>query len=182
MRPHTRTPILFTANKRHILGVDKSLLPERGLLFHSRRVEGLTFIELLIVIIIIGSLVGLSLPNLRKSFNSIQAENFSRQLQSNMNYFRDKSVIEGKVFCFKFNNNNQQYSVGLINSTKAIKVFAIPKEITVTLTKKTNTDNPAIFFYPDGRIDVVTLVVNSGGQDITLTTEGSFGKVKLRKD
>ena len=145
------------------------------------RHKALTFIELLVVVIIIGILAGLAVPNLRKSFNSAQREGFSRQLQFTMNYLRDKSVVEQKAIFLDFDRRSKSYSAGFQEENAAFRVYSLPAGISIEVAKKSNPDNPAVYFYPDGRIDAVDIGVNSGGKKIILTTEGVFGKVKIKK-
>jgi len=45
------------------------------------------------------------------------------------------------------------------------------------------TDKTAIFFYPDGEIDKVSVeIINFEKQHITLTTKGIFGGAKILKE
>ncbi|MFA6349345.1 MAG: hypothetical protein WCY12_00255 [Candidatus Omnitrophota bacterium] len=146
-----------------------------------RKLRALTFVELFIVIIIIGILAGLSMPNLRRSFDSAQAEGFSRQLQSYMNYLRDKSVVDQKVIYLSVDTDKHQYSAWVEGATASYKTFSTPKDINIEILKKSNIDNPEIYFYPDGRIDKMDLTLSSASGDIVLTTEGVFGKVKINQ-
>lgn len=143
--------------------------------------KALTFIELFIVIIIIGILAGLSAPNFRRSFNSAQIDSFSRQLQSYMNYLRDKSVVDQRVIYLSIDTDKQQYSSWAQGAVVSFKTYPIPKDINIEILKKLNTNNPEVYFYPDGRIDAVNIKISYAGRNIILTTEGIFGKVKIRK-
>ncbi|MCX5712169.1 MAG: prepilin-type N-terminal cleavage/methylation domain-containing protein [Candidatus Omnitrophica bacterium] len=145
------------------------------------RHKALTFIELLVVIIIIGMLAGLAFPNLRRSFNSAQTEEFSRQLQFTMNYLRDKSVVEQKVIFLSFDPQGKSYSAWFQAQNLMFKTYSLPAGIDIRISKKSNPDDPAVYFYPDGRIDAVDIGIACAGKSIILTTEGVFGKVKIKQ-
>ncbi len=143
--------------------------------------KAFTFIELLIVVIIIGVLVGLAVPNFRSTFSSAQADSFSRQLQSYMNYLRDKSVVEQKVIYLDINTEKKEYSAWMQGAAEPFKTYTFSQDISVEISKKSNAESPEIYFYPDGRIDKMDLTVTAGNNNIVLTTEGVFGKVKINK-
>lgn len=133
-----------------------------------------TFIELLFVILIIGILVAVSIPNFRKTFNNLELNNFSRELQAVMNYLHQSAIVEGKAIYLNIDNEERQCLAQDKENAKKFKAFRIPDGINV-VTEKTE-----IFFYPDGAIDAATIKIsNANGQEIDLTTKGIFGGVKI---
>jgi prepilin-type N-terminal cleavage/methylation domain-containing protein len=140
------------------------------------KTKGLTFIEILFVIIIIGILMGISLPRFRNTFNSLQLVSFSGELQTFMNYLQQRAVIESRVIYLDIDNGNRQYRACSGEKEKNIlKAYQLPDEI------KIETDKEKINFYPDGSIDKVTLkIINRDSQYVELTTRGVFGGVKVQ--
>lgn len=140
--------------------------------------NALTFIEILLVIIIIGILIGIALPSFRKTFNNLQLNNFSRELQSFMNYLHERSIVEGKIIYLNIDNELREAWAQMKDKDTdkdiRLKTLRLPDKI------KIETQNYQILFYPDGSIDKLTLdVVNQDSQKITLTTQGVYGGVKI---
>lgn len=138
------------------------------------RIKGFTFVELLLVIIIIGILIAISLPNLKKTFNNLRLDNFSRELQAFMNYLHERSVVEGKIIYLNLDNDEKEIWARIQDAQSRLKTLPLPDDIRI------ESENKEILFYPDGSIDNITIgVVNLDNQKITLTTKGVFGGVKL---
>lgn len=138
------------------------------------KIRSFTFVELFLVIIIIGVLIGISLPGFRKTFNYLQLNSFCSELQSAINYFSQRAVVEGQIIQFNIDTNNHQYYAKIKGDSKNIKTCHIPEEL------KIESGQREINLYPDGYIDKVTIkVVNPDNQTISLTTEGVFTGVKL---
>jgi len=137
------------------------------------RVKGFTFIELLIIIIIIGILVGISLPQFRNNVNRLQLNSFSRELQSFMNYLHERAVVEGEVIYLAFDMDNNEYWAQVKGKSQRLKTYHFPEGI------KIETEENQINFYPDGSIDKTTIMLkDSAEQSVNLTTKGVFGRVK----
>ncbi len=143
-------------------------------------VTGLTFIEIFLVILIIGALVAISFPNLKSSFNNIQLNSFSQELLGYMNYLRERSIVEQKIIFLTVDIDNREYWAKIKDGQERLKTHAIPPDMQIEFVKLNNPQDSQIIFYPDGSIDNVTIAVaNLDNQKITLTTKGVFGGVKL---
>jgi Tfp pilus assembly protein FimT len=142
-------------------------------------IRGLTFIELFIVIIIVGILISLAIPRFRNTFNAAQLNSFSRAFQGFMNYLRERAVIEEKVIHLSIDSMNRAYWARFEGQESRLKTYPIPAGLQVEIL--TSPENNEVLFYPDGSIDEATIKIsNPAGENITLTTEGVFGKVKIK--
>jgi len=140
-----------------------------------RQLRAITFIELILVIVIIGILIGVSLPRFRNTFNDLQLNGFSRELQASMNYLRQRSIVEGKIIYLNIDNDNREYWAKIKGEENRLKTYKIPAQIRI------ETEQEQIIFYPDGNIDKVTInLCGFDNQSIALTTRGVFGGVKIQ--
>lgn len=136
-----------------------------------------TFIELILVIALIGILSVVAIPQFRKTFNDLQLNNFARDLQSFMNYLEQRSIVERKIITLNVDDVNKEYWAQIKDEPNRLKTYSIPKEI------NTETNQSQIRFYPDGQIDAVTIsLINPSNQRLRLTTEGVFGGVKILQE
>jgi len=138
---------------------------------------GFTLPELLLVIIIIGILAGVSFPGLRKTFDRLQLDDCSRELQQFMNYLQERSVIERKVIYLYIDAGSKKYWAQFQESNNRIRTYSIPAAITI------ETKQPQVKFFPDGKIEAFSArLTGPGGDAISLTSEGVFGSVKIQSE
>jgi type II secretory pathway pseudopilin PulG len=140
--------------------------------FSAKR--GLTFIEILFVIILTGILIGVSIPRFRKSFDSLELNSFSRELQSFMNYLSERAIVDGEPIYLYFEVDKKLAWAKSGQEEGKLKTIKIPEEIELGLEKG------AVAFYPDGKIDKVTITLtNRSNKEVTLTTKGIASGVKI---
>lgn len=142
--------------------------------------HGFTFIELFLVVLIIGVFIGVSLPNLKKSYDSWQLTDFSRQTQSLFGYLRQRSIVEREIISLKIDSDKKEYRAQFqpeaAEEPRPVKTLRIPDSLKVTSSAE------EILFYPNGEITTVTLTLSDiNNQQASLTTEGVFGGIKLQK-
>lgn len=137
--------------------------------------SAITFVELLLVIVIISVLAGILMPRFRNNFYSLQLSNVSVELQAFMNYLRERSIVDGKVIYFNIDNGQKEYWAYIKGEEKRLKTYRIPADIDIKVTQE------RVSFYPDGSIDKVTVdIISRNNQHVGLTTEGVYGGVKLQ--
>lgn len=145
------------------------------------RKNGFTFIELILVVLIIAALVGISLPRFRKAFNNLQLNNFASELQDQLTFWQERAIIEKKPIVLKIDSEdpkNKKYYTQFMGTETRIKSYGIPSGITVGF-------EPAeIIFYPDAGINQAgagqasIILSNSDEEKIILSTQGVFGGFK----
>jgi len=137
--------------------------------------RAITLIELALVILVIGILIGITLPSFRKTFNQLQLNSFSREFQVLMQYLRQRSIVEGKIIYLNIDSENRQYWTKIRDMENRLKTYRLPEGVTLSSEQK------QVAFYPDGNIDKTTIIISGpDNNNITLTTKGVFGGVKLQ--
>jgi len=150
---------------------------------------GFTLIELLFVIIVLGIIAGLAVPNFSRSFSSLQLTQTAEDISFLMRYAQGRAATQ-KVFC-RLNFDLKQKTYWLSQSDeeeiekesldsfqpiagKMGRVFSIPEGVTL------ETETPQINFYPDGKCDQGRLYVSdSKGRYQTIVLEGRMGRVQI---
>ncbi len=141
-----------------------------------RQKRGFTFLELLFVVIILGILLGVSLPQFKKSYQAFQFDAFTGQFAGLFNYLRQRSMVESKIIHLEFDNEKKEYWSYFDQSEARLKTYPIPDGVTL------EADKDEVLFYPDGNIDKITInIVSPDHKEVSLTTEGVWGGVKVNK-
>ena len=139
---------------------------------HTR---AMTFIELMLVILILGILTMVAVPVFRKTFSSLELNTFSRELQSTMHYYTHKALTDAKTITLTIDSEKREYAARIKEETNPFETHAIPRTLSI------ETEHKEINFYPDGTIDKVTIVIfNAQGMRIELTTKGVYSGVKIK--
>jgi len=148
--------------------------------------KGFTFIELLLVIIILGVLTLVSAPSLKNSFNDFKLNNSTKEIALLIRQLQAKAVNQSEVYRLQIDKGrgvllplekkNNQWQP-LIQGK--IKQVFLPQAMNLS-TLPENKEN--IFFYPDGSIDKVDIVLeNEAGKKTILTFEDITGNVKIKE-
>lgn len=165
--------------------------------FFGAKRAGFTLIELLVVIVIFSIILAVFLPLSIKSFRSLQLLDSTRNITSLMRYLQDKAILERKTYSLDFDIMASCYSVsaktdGHFKEFKEIKTALLSKKslgsnlkiesLVIKQEKFLDKEKSSIYFYPDGSIDEVILVLtNSLGEKITIETNLS-GKIDVIRE
>ena len=161
-------------------------------LLHNRFSNKLafTFIELILVTLIILIFAGLSSPLFRRPFTNIQLKSTSQHLVQLMRRLQAKAVAE-RQFCrlnFDFTKNIFWPSVKIDNSggvsfaeikEKWGKPFRVPQGLSISSIDK---DITFITFYPDGSTDQAEIKISDNkGRVFTVSTQKHIGYIKVEE-
>lgn len=151
----------------------------------SRR-SGFTFIELFIVIIIIGILFAISIPQFRKNFDNLELENFVKNIYYTASHLQSAAVSQTQIYYLKIDAETGQFQAMYKTQDKELKkitgpmgkVYKAPENTTVTVEPR---DIEGSFFYPDGSCDPVTIVFkNKENRQISLLLKGANGGLQIQ--
>lgn len=148
-----------------------------------------TFIELLIVIIIIGILLGLSMPQLRRSFDNLELDNFVKNLYYLAQYLEASAISQGKIHCLNIlQEEGRFWATYRENNADEFKRIAgrfgneykAPAGINVNISGINPKDIASVYFYPDGSTSAVTIdFQNKHNQKASLVSKGAAGGIKI---
>ncbi len=132
-----------------------------------------TFIELILVVLIIAALVGISLPRFKKAFNNLRLNNFSSELQDRLTFWQERAIVEKKPVVLKIDPEKKEYYLKFIGTDTRLKSYEIPSGVAMEIEPQ------EIIFSPDASVNQAGITLsNPDGEKITLTTQGVFGGFK----
>lgn len=160
-----------------------------GKLSHLRN-RGFTFIELVLVAVIILVAAGLSVPLFRKSFSSLHLKTTCQDLVRLMRYVQTKSIVERRVCRVNFDLEKAFFWPTVQDETsrgeyKEIKgrwgkAVKIPNGI---LVESDIEDNASfISFYPDGSSTKAEIKLHDKkGKTFIITTQRTIGYAEVKE-
>jgi prepilin-type N-terminal cleavage/methylation domain-containing protein len=151
--------------------------------------RGFTFIELILVAIIISVLAGLTTPLFRKPLRSIRLKNTCRNLVHLMRYAQAKSIAERKLcrinldlqqgaFWLTEQDEDGSFSADGFERLQGTwgRVVYLPDGISLS------AEAPLITFYPDGSSDRVKLKIFAGEEEhFAITAQRNIAYVQVEE-
>ncbi len=153
---------------------------------------GFTFIELMLVAILIGIIVGVSTPIFRRTFGHLQLDNTTQNLTGLMRFAQMRAVASGRAHRLRFDHEKGVYwlEAQRIKERPLLEGRAfepikgrpgkrhyIPKGVSIIFAKEGTT---AIIFYPDGGADRISLFISDQKEKgYTIAMERRIGHVKV---
>ena len=150
--------------------------------------KSFTLIELLLVIVILGVIAGITLPNFRQTYTTFKLKSTTQQIVSLMRYARSRAIIETKIFQMDFDDSLSSYwlleaetqleTQGDEASFKNLtgrygKTFRIPAEV------KMEVSSSPVNFFPDGGMDETAITLSSHGRRFVISTDQPMGYLKV---
>lgn len=151
---------------------------------HSNK-AAFTYIELIVVVLILGIFIGLSIPQFKKTFADLELDNFVKNIYLLCNYLQSNSIAQAKIYSLNFSGELKEFKSYFLKENgewqilkqRFSRLYRLPEKITLETTpaKKNN-----VLFYPDGSSDNLTLIFkNEFGYERILLIGGS-GEIKIQ--
>lgn len=143
-----------------------------------------TFIELLIVVLIIAVLAGISVPRLSKTVDDSRLDSFVKDTYYLCRYLQLSAVSKKEIYSLNINPSENTITVTRKVTSGAFEKVteraAQPRKLPrgVSVTNPINTTS--IYFYPDGSVTETTVTfANRNARNASLITEGITGAIKI---
>jgi len=153
--------------------------------------RGLTLVEILLVVVVLGITASMVLPNLGQSYGQVQLQTTVSDLAYLMRYSQSRAVIQKNSVRLNFADPPQAYWLeetpsenedsqdpGVYQQVRGRlgRAYKIPEQVTVT------PSSTAIVFYADGTIDPVQIQVCRVGRCLEISTQVPKNQVKILDD
>ncbi|MDD5617726.1 MAG: prepilin-type N-terminal cleavage/methylation domain-containing protein [Candidatus Omnitrophica bacterium] len=144
-----------------------------------------SLVELLIVIVVISSLLVISLPRFRSTFNQLMFDNFCNTLASRINYLHERAYVEQKSYRLNFDLGSRAIK---IEFQKEYQNDFIPckgllgKNITIPKGMEIKLRDNFIYFYPDSTSSGEYIAISGFGNKLVISINKTTGYIKIHKD
>ncbi|MCU0666004.1 MAG: hypothetical protein MUF05_02805 [Candidatus Omnitrophica bacterium] len=138
-----------------------------------------TFIELIIITVVLGVFIALSFPKIKHIQQKIELESFVRDIYYLSMYLRDLSGSEQKVYCLEYNAQERYFVPLYIDpQTQESNPIAgrlsglqkVPRFVEVSFQPD---EESAAYFYPDGSAAEIKISFkNPAGETLNLEIKG----------
>lgn len=159
----------------------------RALRSGPRAAAGFTFIELMIVILIIGVLVGISMPSLSVSARRFSfSQNVSR-IQAFLRYIQRHAIAEQRTYRVLFEARGGGQRVEWLEQDagqerwETLSSSLVPETLGIVTMMWRNENSVAIVFYPNGTASSVELAVEDAQGNQALIQTSVSGEIIVEK-
>jgi prepilin-type N-terminal cleavage/methylation domain-containing protein len=156
----------------------------------TKRNNAFTLIEILLVLVVVGIILALALPNFSKGYSRFQLNKTADDLLSISRWAQAMAIGQERIYALSFSNDRSSY--GLVREVAANeetmpdqnnfepvngalgRMHAVPDAIHLVVTQPYDSKGTGnidrIEFYPDGTIDSATIELISPKERTTLSS------------
>ncbi|MFH1771788.1 MAG: hypothetical protein ABH872_03135 [Candidatus Omnitrophota bacterium] len=140
--------------------------------------KSLTFIELLLVTVIISIFLGLAAPLVRNTARKTTFKSFVNKIFFFLDYARSHSIVKNEVVEAVINlDNNTITLISEGSKERILKEAYIPDGINV------DSEIEKIYFFPDGSTQEFEIFIYDGyGGKSYIVSKGFDGKIRIEKE
>ncbi|MDD4955331.1 MAG: prepilin-type N-terminal cleavage/methylation domain-containing protein [Candidatus Omnitrophica bacterium] len=155
----------------------------------NRTARSFTFVELLIVIAIIGILSAMVIPNLKVAQSNFELDSFVKDIYYLAKYLQVSAASRSRIyrldieqdsgktyFSAKYKNNAAEF---IPLSGRFKKIYTMP--LSTEISSVEPPDRANIFFYPDASIDNTTIIFkNKSGKEMALVLSSTGTAIQIK--
>ena len=161
-----------------------------SLIGEAKKSKAFTLIEILLVIIVVGIVLALAVPNFSKGYSRFQLDKTADDMLSVSRWAQAMAIGQERIYALSFSNDHSSY--GLVrevavneetapdqNNFEPVngslgRMHIVPDIIHLVMTQPYDSKGTGnidrIEFYPDGTIDSATIQLTSPKQKMTLSS------------
>lgn len=151
------------------------------MLFPFMGPRGVTLVEIMVVMALIGLLTGMAVPNIRKHLPAYRLNAQASQIMTDIQYARGRAASLNREYRIEFDMNTETYVIKQGDKSNGSTTWTIEKSVTVRVEKGIDivsvSSNP-VWVKPAGTMAGTTITLqNAEGESIVITA--SFvGRIK----
>ena len=153
-----------------------------------RRREAFTLIEIILVVLILGVVVGMAVPNFSRTYATFQLKQFTEDLAYLMRYAQSRAITTNREVRLEFDPDFLQYwlTQQMVDETKIDagliferitgrygRIFKVPAEVRI------ETKINYMSFYSDGTMGRERIYICHEKQCLTISTQEQRGFVQI---
>lgn len=142
--------------------------------------RGFTLIELMLVLVVMGLLVGLTPPLFEKAFPSLKLKAATRDLAQEMRFIQQSAILTGQVTKVRFDLQNNAYRSDLVNQGETRQLpdglHFIQDENAVSISG----EQILVFeFFPDGSSSGGKLILGNGARRLAISVDWLTSRIRV---
>lgn len=159
------------------------------MIFAIRKKRALTFIELIIVIAIIGVLSITAVPKFKTTFDNLELESFVKDIYYLSRYLQASAVNKRQIYYLSIDKEKGEFQArlkpdaGTEDEFKNIegrfgRIYKLPQKVNISVDPP---EKAGIYFYPDSSIEGIKITFeNEQKKDICLIIKGVTGDIQIQ--
>lgn len=146
-----------------------------------KRCCAFTLIEIILVVFIISLIAGISIPAFSNHYSMMQLREKADHIAHLMRYAQSRAILDRKHYFLYYDNGKHHVQIVSYNSESEFYEKMLSRWGRLVSLESIQIKNypDQISFYPDGRIDPVTLELFYKNNKIILTTAEQRGIVRV---
>ena len=150
--------------------------------------QGFTFVEIILVILMMGVIAAMAIPNFSRTYLRFQLQQCTEDLAYLMRYAQSRAVAKGQMVRLEFDSEFRHYRLTQNNADDSFadaeqnfiniagrlgRKVNIPQEIRV------ETSDPLVYFYTDGNMEKQRIYICLKEHCQTVSTQEQRGFVQV---